>query len=202
MRQQPYSRRKRTSAARASVREKPSKQGTLRATTAKPGRAARQQGRRRPTASRGSGAASYGTRSAASTAPYVIGGIAVLALILLVVAWPGGHDGNTAPAGDNTGTHPYDHIKPTQRVDPRSFAGGFPSRAEDLYREGHALLNEAMPREGGVDSQKLKAALRRLDAAVDGYYELEKKHPDDQRIKARINKINKLRAIARKNYSL
>jgi hypothetical protein len=132
--------------------------------------------------------------------PYIVGGLTA-AVILIAIALP--KEGEPAPEiGYPSERKPVETVKPSTEIDTRYFEGGFPSEAEDLYREGHTLLNEAMSAEKGVDQKKLKAALKKLDAAVDGYYELEKKYPADPRIGNRINKINKLRSIARKSFSL
>ncbi|NQT18285.1 MAG: hypothetical protein HQ592_01175 [Planctomycetes bacterium] len=82
-------------------------------------------------------------------------------------------------------------------VDNSYFSQGFPSEAEDLYKEGHRILNEAMA--AGRDQKKLKAAIDKLDTAVNEYFLLEKKHPDDPRIKKRIVLINRLRRLAMKS---
>lgn len=75
-------------------------------------------------------------------------------------------------------------------VDNTYLTGGVPSKAEDLYKEAHRLLNEAMA--AGRDQTKLKAAIDKLNTAVDEYCKLEEKRPDDPRIKKRIQKINML----------
>ena len=137
-------------------------------------------------------------RANSNAMAYIFGGALALCGILVVVMIAakmlGGGSVNIEDPHSPRET-PYtasNHPRPAGGVVDKTYlTGGVPSKAEDLYKEGHRLFNEAM--ETDRDQKKLKAAIGKLNAAVDEYFKLEKKHPDDLRIKERIQKINKLR---------
>lgn|GEM_PF-3113618 len=211
MQQQPHKRASRGKATSRSAR----KPQAGRPGASKPPKNRRNDRTSRKSSSRSKDPASRMKQSAgASPAVCIIAAVGVIALMVLIAAWPRRAEEDTPPrararavaapsARQPSPEISYDHTRPTKLLDQRALDKGFPSKAEDLYREGHALLDEALPNgDRPKDPRKLKAALRKLDAAVDGYFELEKKHPDNECIKARINKINKLRAVAHKSYTL
>jgi len=125
-----------------------------------------------------------------SPIPYIIGGAALIGVIVLL---GGGLFNPTA----RDGTPPTPTSNETKNN--KLIAGGFPSEAEDLYREGHNLLDRAMSAPQGIDPTTLKAAIKKLDAAAKGYRKLKEEHPGEPRINARLKLINKLRYRAKKS---
>jgi len=122
--------------------------------------------------------------------PYIIGGVAALAIIFIVASSLLSSD--DAPVVPRAAT---DNPAPDNRL----VTGGYPSRAEDVYRDARKLLDRAMSPSAGIDQDKLKAAIRKLDDAAAGYRKLKEKHPGERRIEARIETINRLLYRARKS---
>jgi len=138
-------------------------------------------------------AANRRRRSSTNPTPYIIVGAVAVAAVLTV-----------ASALRSSGSASQTPASPAEKCtrDSRCITGGYPSKAEDLYREGRLLLDGAMSSSAGIDQKKLKIAIKKLDQAVAGYRQLRDKHPNEPRIEARINTINKLLYRARKSMSL
>jgi len=71
-----------------------------------------------------------------------------------------------------------------------------------LREEGRLLLKEAMPETGGIDQEKLKAAEKKLTAAIDSYRRLKINHPNTTELDEEIVKTNALLVVVKKSKSL
>ena len=142
-----------------------------------------------------------GARKSADITPYVVAG-GLLAAVVVVVAMSANKGCTSAPSALEMPRAPKAskaRAAGSSGVRRTAISGGFPSKAEDMYREARRSLDEAISATEGIDQAKLKAAIKKLDAAVDEYRKLKEKHPDEPRIEKRINFINKLRYRAGKS---
>jgi hypothetical protein len=123
--------------------------------------------------------------------PYIIGGVAAVVIIFIVAS--------SLLSSDDPPEVPRPATNKRPPPDNRRIAGGYPSKAEDVYRDARKLLDRAMSPSAGIDQDKLKAAIKKLDEAVAGYRKLKEEHPGERRIEVRIETINRLLYRAKKS---